>query len=85
MKIVTTTYIRWEETGQTQAIVTGHDSCGFGGWSKCTIYGIQHLYVRSIFIDKISNDFLFLDQRLTSPMVTNWFLILKIVDVLTII
>ena len=45
MKVITTTFIRWEPTGQTQAVVTGHDSCGFGGWSKCTVYGIQHVYV----------------------------------------
>ena len=45
MKVITTTFIRWEPTGQTQSVVVGHDSCGFGGWSKCTVYGIQHVYV----------------------------------------
>ncbi|UJR09543.1 hypothetical protein I4U23_013780 [Adineta vaga] len=43
MKVITTTYIRWEPTGQTQAVHTGYDSCGFGGWSKCSTYGIQHV------------------------------------------
>jgi hypothetical protein len=43
MKVITTTFIRWEPTGQTQAVVTGHDKCGFGGWSTCTVYGIQHV------------------------------------------
>jgi len=43
MKVITTTFIRWEPTGQTQSVPVGYDSCGFGGWSKCTVYGIQHV------------------------------------------
>ncbi|CAF0941606.1 unnamed protein product [Adineta ricciae] len=43
MKVITTTYIRWEPTGQTQAVHAGYESCGFGGWSKCSTYGIQHV------------------------------------------
>jgi hypothetical protein len=43
MKVITTTFIRWEETGQTQLVPAGYDSCGFGGWSKCTIFAIQHV------------------------------------------
>jgi len=43
MKVITTTFIRWEPTGQTQSVVVGHESCGFGGWSKCSVYGIVHV------------------------------------------
>jgi len=43
MKVITTTFIRWEETGQTQLVPAGYASCGFGGWSKCTIFEIQHV------------------------------------------
>ncbi|CAF1195989.1 unnamed protein product [Rotaria sp. Silwood1] len=43
MKIVTTTFIRWEPTGQTQAVLAGHESCGFGGWSSCSVYAIEHI------------------------------------------
>jgi hypothetical protein len=43
MKVITTTYIRWEPTGQTQLVVIGHESCGFAGWSKCSIHGIVHV------------------------------------------
>jgi len=43
MKVITTTFIRWEPTGQTEAVVTGHADCGFAGWSKCTMYGFQHI------------------------------------------
>ncbi|CAF3448265.1 unnamed protein product [Rotaria socialis] len=43
MKVITTTFIRWEPTGQTQAVLVGHESCGFGGWSSCSVYGIQHI------------------------------------------
>lgn len=46
VKIITKTYIRWEPTGATQSVVVGHDDCGFGGWSTCTVYGIQHMFVK---------------------------------------
>ncbi|CAF4339952.1 unnamed protein product [Rotaria sp. Silwood2] len=43
MKVITTTFIRWEPTGQTQAVLAGHESCGFGGWSSCSVYRIEHI------------------------------------------
>ncbi|CAF1002042.1 unnamed protein product [Adineta steineri] len=43
MKVITTTYVRWEPTGQTQLVAAGHASCGFGGWSKCTVYEVRHV------------------------------------------
>jgi len=43
MKVITTTFIKWEPTGQTQQVVAGYDSCGFGGWSTCTRYAMQQV------------------------------------------